>query len=144
MPTRVNRHYHVAQVRSRRGTSESVWISVSQCLFSCGMTRHVRENMDYFDFNLKTDPGIMLLDRADPKAGRWRPEERAPQGTACISPRGRRGSKGHRAGITWKMTPSAARVPRVACVARGACTTQSRYSKKPLRTELYTMGRVRG
>ena len=68
-----------------------------------------------------------------------KPLRTEPRGTACISSRGRRGSKGHRTGKAWKKTPSAA---RVACVARVARATQSRYSKKPLRTELYKMGRV--
>ena len=36
--------------------------------------------------------------------------ERAPQSTACISPRARLGSQGHRAGKAWKMAPSEARV----------------------------------
>ena len=73
------------------------------------------------------------------EAGSSRVSERAPRGTACISSRGRRGSKGHKTGKSWKKTPSAA---RAACVARVSRATQSRYSKKPLRTELYKMGRV--
>ena len=56
------------------------------------------------------------------EAGSSRVLERAPQGTACISPRGRRGSQGHRAGKVWKMAPSAA---RVAGFASAACTRVS-------------------
>ena len=56
------------------------------------------------------------------EAGSSRVLERAPQGTACISPRGRRGSQGHRAGKAWKMAPSAA---RVAGIASAACTQVS-------------------
>ena len=48
--------------------------------------------------------------------------ERAPQGTACISARGRRDSQGHRAGKAWKMAPSAA---TVAGIANAACTRVS-------------------
>ena len=48
--------------------------------------------------------------------------ERAPQVIAWISPRGRRGSQGHRAGKAWKMAPSAA---RVAAIASAACTRVS-------------------
>ena len=49
-----------------------------------------------------------------PAGGGWEVEagssgvlERAPQGMACISPRGRRGSQGHRAGKALQMAPSA-------------------------------------
>ena len=64
--------------------------------------------------------------------------ERASQGTACISPRGRRGSQGHRAGKVLKMTPSAA---RVAGIASAACT---RVSTRPsiFWGQSGTMGRV--
>ena len=60
------------------------------------------------------------------------------QGTACISPRGRRGSQGHRTGKSWKMAPSAA---RVAGIASAACT---RVSTRPsfFSGQSGTMGRV--
>ena len=74
------------------------------------------------------------------EAGSNRVLERAPQGTACISPRGRRGSQGHRAGEAWKMAPSAA---RVAGIASAACT---RVSTRPISVfgQSGTMGRVQG
>ena len=56
------------------------------------------------------------------EAGTSRVLELAPQGTACISPRGRRSSQGRRAGEAWKMAPSAA---RVAGIASAACTRVS-------------------
>ena len=74
------------------------------------------------------------------EAGSSRVLERAPQGTACISPRERRGSQGHRAGKTWKMAPSAS---RVAGIASAACT---RVSTRPIYIfwPSGTMGRVQG
>ena len=56
------------------------------------------------------------------EAGSSRVLERAPQGMACTSPRGRRGSQGDRAGKAWKMAPSAA---RVAGIASATCTRVS-------------------
>ena len=50
------------------------------------------------------------------EAGSSRVLERAPQGTACISPRG--DSQGHRAGKAWKLAP---RVAKVAGIASAAC-----------------------
>ena len=66
--------------------------------------------------------------------------ERALQGTACISLRGRRGSQGHRAGKAWKMAPTAARVTGI---ASAGCT---RVSTRPNIVFGFsgTMGRVQG
>ena len=49
-------------VEARAKASGVVW--VSRCLFSCWITRRVRENEDRFDSNIKTDlGGIILPDR---------------------------------------------------------------------------------
>ena len=72
------------------------------------------------------------------EAGSSRVLERAPQGTACISPRGRRGSQGHGAGKAWKMAPSAA---RAAGIASAACTIASMHASLD-QAKLYFLGRV--
>ena len=46
--------------RKRLGVGETV-----PGVFSCGITRRVRENKDRFDFNIRTDLGITPPDRAD-------------------------------------------------------------------------------
>ena len=81
------------------------------------------ECKDRFYFNKKIYPGIVFPDRADASrrglGGRGR--EQPGVGTSAIghgiSPRGRRGSQGHRAGEAWKMAPSAARVVGIASAA---------------------------
>ena len=56
-----------------------------------------------------------------------RVSERAPQGTACVSPRGRRGSQRHTAGKARKMAPSAARVAGIASASMHASLHQANY-----------------
>ena len=58
-------------VEARAKASGVVW--VSRCLFSCGITRRVRENKDRFDFNIMTDSGgIVLPDKEDvTREGDW-------------------------------------------------------------------------
>ena len=63
-----------------------------------------------FDIKINIDPRIIRPDIADLSGSRLRAggrnsraSERAPQGTACISPRGGRGSQVHRGGEALKM-----------------------------------------
>ena len=104
--------------------------------------------MDRFVLKKKISCQIIRPDRADLtrsrlRAGNSRVSERAPQGTACISPRGRRGSQVRRTREAWKMVPSAA---RVACIARAACTHESRTTtaQRNFSEQSGSMGRVQG
>ena len=128
--TKVNRRSPAVRARARRD-SESVWAWLSRCDYFCGITRRVRENKDRFNLNSSR---LYVSGQGGFEAASWRPaallSERAPQGTACI----RAGGGAHRdieRGKASKVVPSAARVARMACIARVPCTSQCRYSRKP-------------
>ena len=69
----------------------------------------------------------------DLETGSSRVSEQAPQRTASISPRWRRGSQVHRAGEALQMVPSAA---RTACIARAACTSLDHSNKETFRNRV--------
>ena len=140
--TRVNRPALSRRAGGRLSRQERkrLWAWLTRCVyFSLAGQLDLSERKDRFHLNKNTYPGIIFPDKADAsrrtlevEAGSSRVLDRAPHGTACISPRGRRGSQEHRTGKAWKMAPSAA---RVAGIASTACT---RVSTRPI----FFLGRV--
>ena len=130
-----------ADARSSRPERKRLGVVEPVRLFPCGITRRVRENKDRLYFNIKIYPGIIFPGRGDLsrsrgcelEAGCSAASERAPQGTACISPRGGRGSQRHKAEKARKMAASAARM-----IGRAACMSLDQNdNKKNFRAECY-------
>ena len=106
--TRVNRPAlsRHAGGRSSRQERKGLWAWLTRCVYvSLARKLDVSECKDRFYSNKKTYPGIVFSDGADAsrrrlevEAGSSRVFERAPQGTACISPTRETGLTGTKSG----------------------------------------------